>query len=50
MLEELLSRNEGKTLEFKENSQSLQKIIQTIIAFASTAGNGSLQNLRKKRS
>lgn len=38
MLEELLSRNEGKTLEFKENSQSLQKIIQTIIAFANTAG------------
>lgn len=38
MLEELLSRNEGKTLEFKENSQSLQKIIQTVIAFANTAG------------
>lgn len=38
MLEELLSKNEGKTLEFKENSQSLQKIIQTIIAFANTAG------------
>jgi len=38
MLEELLSKNEGKTLEFKENSLSLQKIIQTIIAFANTAG------------
>ena len=38
MLEELLSKNEGKTLEFKENSQSLQKIIQSIIAFANTAG------------
>lgn len=38
MLEELLSKNEGKTLEFKENSQPLQKIIQTIIAFANTAG------------
>jgi ATP-dependent DNA helicase RecG len=38
MLEELLKKNEGKTLEFKENSQPLQKIIQTIIAFANTAG------------
>ena len=38
MLEELLSKNEGKTLEFKENTQSLQKIIQTVIAFANTAG------------
>ena len=38
MLEELLSRNEGKTLEFKENTQSLQKIVQTVIAFANTAG------------
>src|ERR1700693_902951 len=38
MLEEILTRNEGKTLEFKENSHSLQKIIQTVIAFANTAG------------
>lgn len=38
MLEEILTKNEGKTLEFKENSQSLQKIIQTVIAFANTAG------------
>jgi ATP-dependent DNA helicase RecG len=38
MLEDLLSKNEGKTLEFKENSQSLHKIVQTIIAFANTAG------------
>src|SRR3989344_3071392 len=38
MLEELLSKNEGKTLEFKENTQSLQKIVQTVIAFANTAG------------
>lgn len=30
MLEELLSKNEGKTLEFKENTLSLHKIIQTI--------------------
>lgn len=38
MLEELLSKQEGKTLEFKENTQSLHRIIQTIIAFSNTAG------------
>jgi predicted HTH transcriptional regulator len=38
MLEELLSKNEGKTLEFKENTHSLHKIVQTVIAFANTAG------------
>jgi hypothetical protein len=38
MLEELLVKDEGKTLEFKENTLSLKKIVQTIIAFANTAG------------
>jgi ATP-dependent DNA helicase RecG len=38
MLEELLIKNEGKTLEFKENTKSLSSIIKTIIAFANTAG------------
>lgn len=38
MLEELLTKEEGKTLEFKENTISLHKIIQTIVAFANTAG------------
>ena len=38
MLEELLTKEEGKTLEFKENTKSLQKIVQTIVAFANTAG------------
>lgn len=38
MIEEILSREEGKTLEFKENTSSLQKIILTLIAFANTAG------------
>lgn len=38
MIEEILKGNEGKTLEFKENLQSLQSIIKTIIAFANTAG------------
>lgn len=38
MLEELLAKPEGKTVEFKENARPLQKIVQTIIAFANTAG------------
>ena len=38
MIEELLSRDEGKTLEFKESTQSLSNIIKTVIAFANTAG------------
>lgn len=48
MLEELLSRNEGKTLEFKENTQSLQKIVQTIIAFANTAGGTLLIGIKNE--
>ena len=38
MLEELLSKSESKTLEFKENAHTLSKIVQTVIAFANTAG------------
>lgn len=38
LLEELLAKSEGKTLEFKENASALSKIVQTIIAFANTAG------------
>ncbi len=38
MIEEILKGNEGKTLEFKENTQSLNGIIKTIIAFSNTAG------------
>lgn len=38
MLEELLARSESKTLEFKQNAHALSKIIQTVIAFANTAG------------
>lgn len=37
-LENLLLKNEGKTLEFKENTRSITGIIKTIIAFANTAG------------
>lgn len=38
MIEELVAKNEGKTLEFKENLKSLANIIKTVIAFANTAG------------
>lgn len=48
MLEKLLSNEEGKTLEFKENTQSLQKIVQTVIAFANTAGGTLIVGVRDK--
>lgn len=48
MLAELLSREESKTLEFKENTQSLQKIVQTIIAFANTAGGTLVVGVKDK--
>jgi predicted HTH transcriptional regulator len=38
MLENYLSHAEGKILEFKENTKSLQGIVKTVIAFANTAG------------
>ncbi len=38
MLKELLDQPEGREIEFKENTKSLQKIVQTIVAFANTAG------------
>ncbi|MDR3551329.1 MAG: ATP-binding protein [Candidatus Babeliales bacterium] len=48
MLKELLIRQEGKTLEFKENTQGLQKIVQTIIAFANTAGGTIVIGIKDK--
>jgi len=38
MLESLLARDEGKTLEFKENCRPLHRIAKTVVAFANTAG------------
>ena len=38
MIQDLFIREEGKTLEFKENAQSLPGIIKTVVAFANTAG------------
>ncbi len=48
MIEELLQQEEGKTLEFKENSKSLDRIIHTIIAFANTAGGKILIGVKDK--
>lgn len=38
MIEELLSQNEGKSLEFNENAANTMKILKTVVAFANTAG------------
>ncbi len=38
MIENLLTKNESKTLEFKENTKSLPSIIKAIVAFANTSG------------
>lgn len=48
MIEELLMQEESKTLEFKENTTSLQKIIQTIIAFSNSAGGTIVIGVRDK--
>ena len=38
IISELLVRNEGKTLEFKENCRPMRGILRTVVAFANTAG------------
>ncbi len=38
MLKELLVREEGKTLEFKQDASSLAGIVKTVVAFANTSG------------
>jgi len=37
-IEELLRREEGKTLEFKRDLSSPQNLLKTLVAFANTAG------------
>lgn len=48
MLESFLNQEEGKLLEFKENADSPQRIIQTIIAFANTAGGTIIIGIKNK--
>ncbi len=48
MIEELLRQEEGKTLEFKENTKGLDRIIHTIVAFANTAGGKILIGVKDK--
>jgi len=38
MIEAYLARDEGKALEFKENTRPLDHIVRTVVAFANTAG------------
>lgn len=47
-IESLLARAEGKTLEFKENCRPLSKIVQTVVAFANTAGGTLIVGVRDK--
>jgi len=48
MIEELLARNEGKTIEFKETAKSLQGIVKAVIAFANTAGGTLVIGIKDK--
>lgn len=47
-IESLFVQEEGKTLEFKANCRSLSKIIQTVVAFANTAGGTLVIGVRDK--
>jgi len=47
-IEELLARQEGKTLEFKKDLSSHKNIIKTITAFANTAGGTLLIGVEDK--
>jgi ATP-dependent DNA helicase RecG len=47
-IENLLVKEEGKTIEFKENCRSLSRIVQTVVAFANTAGGTIVVGVRDK--
>lgn len=46
IINEILAREEGKTLEFKLDCSSLEPIVRTVIAFANTAGGQILIGIR----
>ena len=48
MIRSLIAQSEGKTLEFKENTKPLKRIMQTIVAFANTAGGVLVIGIRDK--
>lgn len=48
MIQDYLSQNESKTLEFKENAKNLSGILKTVIAFANTAGGILLVGVKDK--
>jgi len=48
MIKGLLARDEGKTLEFKENCRSLANIMRTAVAFANTAGGSIVIGVKDK--
>jgi len=48
MIEGLLARDEGKTLEFKENCRPLERIVRTAVAFANTAGGSIVIGVKDK--
>jgi ATP-dependent DNA helicase RecG len=48
MIQEYLTQNESKTLEFKENAKNLSGIVKTVIAFANTSGGVLLVGVKDK--
>lgn len=48
MIESFLARDEGKTLEFKENCSPLHRIVRTVVALANTAGGSVVIGVRDK--
>jgi predicted HTH transcriptional regulator len=47
-IEKFLVRDEGKTLEFKENCRPLDRIVRTAVAFANTAGGAIVIGVKDK--